>query len=124
MMGEANNAQQVTRVDNLLKMQDRRENQIEVLKGRYTLKINSKCPMNKKIEKFACEPMSFYLHKKNDFFTRLTGKDKIIKFKKEEKGLRTIIKNILTSDAFINDEVKLPVSSSPISFKERMNRLK
>ena len=80
--------------------------------------------MNKKIEKFACEPMSFYLHKKNDFFTRLTGKDQIIKFKKEEKGLRTMIKNILSSEAFLNDEVKPPSSLSPLSFKERMIRVR
>ena len=52
--------------------------------------------MNKKIEKFASEPMSFYLHKKNDFFSRLNGKDKILKFNKEEKGLRKTIKSILT----------------------------
>ncbi len=79
--------------------------------------------MNKKIEKFACEPMSFYLHKKNDFFDRLNGKDKLMKFK-EQKGLRMVIKNIMTNDAFSNADVKPPASSSPISFKERMFRLK
>jgi hypothetical protein len=31
--------------------------------------------MSKKIEKFACEPVAFYLHKKNDFMSRLEGKD-------------------------------------------------
>jgi hypothetical protein len=68
--------------------------------------------------------MSFYLHKKKDFFDRLNGKDKILKFKKEEQGLRTIIKSLLSADTYINEEVKAPVSTSPISFKERMIRLK
>ena len=52
--------------------------------------------MNKKIEKFAQEPMSFYLHKKNDFFDRLKGKDKTLEFK-EEKFLRMTIKDMLTN---------------------------
>lgn len=30
--------------------------------------------MPKKIEKFASEPVAFYLHKKNDFLQRLEGK--------------------------------------------------
>ena len=50
--------------------------------------------MNKKIEKFASEPMSFYLHKKNDFITRLKGKESVQKFK-QEKVLRHLIQNIL-----------------------------
>ena len=78
--------------------------------------------MNKKIEKFASEPMSFYLHKKNDFFDRLQGKDKEMKFK-EEKVLRMVIKNILTSEAFDNDKFS-PAPVSPLTFKDRMFRLK
>ena len=78
--------------------------------------------MNKKIEKFASEPMSFYLHKKNDFFDRLKGKDKEMKFK-EEKILRMVIKNILTSEAFDNDNFNSS-PASPITFKDRMFRLK
>ena len=78
--------------------------------------------MNKKIEKFASEPMSFYLHKKNDFFDRLKGKDKEMKFK-EEKILRMVIKNILTSEAFDNDNFT-PAPASPLTFKDRMFRLK
>jgi hypothetical protein len=50
--------------------------------------------MPKKIEKFACEPVAFFLHKKNDFITRLEGKDEKAKFK-EEKELRDIIKTIV-----------------------------
>jgi hypothetical protein len=65
-----------------------------VLKGRYSLKINERQSMPKKIEKFACEPVAFFLHKKNDFITRLEGKDEKAKFK-EEKELRDIIKTIV-----------------------------
>lgn len=68
--------------------------QVEVLNGRYNLKINGRQPMAKRIEKFACEPVAFYLHKKNDFLTRLAGKDEQSKFK-DEKKLRDIIKAIL-----------------------------
>ena len=74
--------------------------------------------MNKKIEKFASEPMSFYLHKKNDFFDRLKGKEKEMKFK-EEKVLRMVIKNILTSEALDNDSCT-PTSATPQACKDRM----
>ena len=65
-----------------------------MLNGRYNLKINERQAMPKKIEKFACEPVAFYLHKKNDFMTRLEGKDQKTKFK-EEKAMRDVIKSIL-----------------------------
>ena len=51
--------------------------------------------MPKQIEKFACEPVAFYLHKKNDFLHRLEGKNNEKKFR-AEKGFRTMMKNILS----------------------------
>ncbi len=54
--------------------------------------------MNKKIEKFACEPVAFYLHKKNDFIQRLKGKETNVKFK-DEKLLRNVIKVILSKES-------------------------
>ena len=50
--------------------------------------------MPKKIERFASEPVAFYLHKKNDFLTRLEGKNQRDNFN-QEKVLRNIIKQIL-----------------------------
>jgi hypothetical protein len=83
--------------------------------------------MPKKIEKFACEPVAFYLHKKNDFLHRLEGRKNEEKFR-EEKGFRTMIKNILTHKAGQGERFKMQSSSSgaggPLTFKEKMNRLK
>ena len=103
---------QVTEIKNVYLMQDQRLSQIEVLNGRYNLKINARQSMPKKIEKFACEPVAFYLHKKNDFLTRLLGKDQVNKFR-EEKGLRDIIKSLLAT------KLKPDNKSGP-SFKEHI----
>lgn len=43
---------------------------------------------------------------------------------KEEKGLRMIIKSIMTNESLQNVDLKPPAPPSPITFKERMFRLK
>ena len=45
--------------------------QQEVYKGRYSINMSSKIPMNLKIQKFAGEDIAFHLHKKRDFLMRL-----------------------------------------------------
>ena len=105
--GEIGAHLQVTELENKMMMRDKRLNQIETLKGHFKLRINSKQPMPKKIEKFACEPVAFYLHKKNDFLHRLEGKHNEQKFR-EEKVFRTMMKNILTQKAASNAKFKAP----------------
>ena len=87
----------VTEIKNTHLFKDPMSSQIEVLKGRYNLLINQKQPMGKKIEKFAYEPVSFYLHKNNDFIQRLNGKvlTKHEKKEQEELEFKKILKNII-----------------------------
>ena len=43
----------------------------EKLKGHFEVKLNKKMKAHKQIETYASEPISFYLHKKRNFFERL-----------------------------------------------------
>ena len=43
----------------------------EKLKGKFKLLINHQLPMPKKIEKYANEPVVFYLHKCNNFIKKI-----------------------------------------------------
>ena len=43
----------------------------EKLKGNFKLLINVDLPMNKKIEKYASDPVAFYLHKDRNFIKKL-----------------------------------------------------
>ena len=52
-------------------MFDKKMYQLEVLNGRYDLKINRKLPFSLKVEKLAQEPVAFHMHKRNDFIKRL-----------------------------------------------------
>ncbi len=57
----------VAEINNTYLEKDQRTKQIEILQGRYKLVINDRQTMPRKIEKFACEPVAFHLHKRNDF---------------------------------------------------------
>ena len=73
---------------------DKRKSQLDVYNGKYDLKLNKKLPYPKKIEKFAQEPIAYYLHKKNDFLKRIEkhnqNKDHL-----EEREFQETIKSIL-----------------------------
>lgn len=43
----------------------------EKLRGKFNLTINRTLPMKKQIEKFANEPVAYYLHKKRNFLEKL-----------------------------------------------------
>jgi len=43
----------------------------EKLKGNFKLLINADLPMGKKIEKYASDPVVFYLHKNRNFIKKL-----------------------------------------------------
>ena len=64
-------------------------------------------------EKFACEPVAFHLHKKNDFLSRLSGKATVGKFK-DEKAMREIVRQVLGSGKGARNEM------DETSFKDRM----
>lgn len=50
--------------------------------------------MPQKIEKFACEPVAFHLHKRNDFLQRLLGREKSGTLK-DKRALRDIVLQVL-----------------------------
>ena len=67
----------VTDVTNKSSLVDPRLMNNEKLKGRFTLIINKDLPMKKQIEKFANEPVAYYLHKNRNFIEKLESrKDK------------------------------------------------
>jgi hypothetical protein len=49
--------------------------QQEVLKGNFTLTVNDKLNTSMQIEKYAQEPVAYYLHKRRDFLERLFNKN-------------------------------------------------
>lgn len=50
---------------------DPRKQNNEKLKGKFSLIINDRLPMQKQIEKFSNEPVAYYLHKKRNFLEKL-----------------------------------------------------
>ena len=67
--------QHVAILHDLSLMKNEKRTQIEILKGRYSIHLGRKLPFNRKVEKFAFEPMAFHLHKKRDFFIRLEDRE-------------------------------------------------
>jgi len=84
----------VTEITDTFLKKDRGRSQVEVLRGRFNLNISSKQTMPQKIEKFACEPVAFHLHKRNDFLQRLLGKEKSGAVK-DRQALRDIVLSVL-----------------------------
>ena len=64
----------VTDVTNKGSLIDPRLVNNEKLKGRFTLIINKDLPMKKQIEKFANEPVAYYLHKNRNFIEKLESR--------------------------------------------------
>ena len=48
-----------------------------MLRGKFYLKLDKKLTFKSKVEKFANDPLAFYLHKNNDFFRRLKKHQKL-----------------------------------------------
>eukprot|EP00347_Sterkiella_histriomuscorum_P015162 403358083 len=68
-----------------LQHQEARSN-YEKLKGRFRLRMNPNLPMNKKIETYANEKLTFYLHKNRNFIHKLESTLKEIEVEKKQKA--------------------------------------
>jgi len=81
----------VTDVTNKGSLIDPRLVNNEKLKGRFTLIINKDLPMKKQIEKFANEPVAYYLHKNRNFIEKLENR----KVKRSsEQAVKDITENL------------------------------
>ncbi|CDW90699.1 UNKNOWN [Stylonychia lemnae] len=69
-------ANRVAKLTNQALQLDQQRQQQEILKGNYYLNISDKLDLKQKIQKFAQEPVAFFLHKKGDFLQRLLNKQK------------------------------------------------
>jgi hypothetical protein len=59
----------------------------EKIKGEFSLKVNSKLSMPRKIEKFANDSAAFYMHKSRNFLEKLDEqmKNRLVKEVEEKK---------------------------------------
>jgi hypothetical protein len=62
---------EVTDLNNKAALASEAASNREKLKGEFSLKLNSKLRMPKKIEKFANDAAAFYLHKNRNFLQKL-----------------------------------------------------
>lgn len=67
---EADN-RSIIQVDNKVLSLDPHASQMEIMKGRFTLKLGDHLPIEAKIQNYAGESAAFHLHKKRDFLRRL-----------------------------------------------------
>ena len=61
----------IVQLDNQALVADQISMQQEILKGNFQIKINEQLDKPLQIEKFAQEPVAYFLHKKRDFLHRL-----------------------------------------------------
>ena len=66
---------------------DKKKVQAAILQGNYRLKMNPFLPTPKKIERFAQEPVAFYLHKKRDFLTRVSRQEEELRRAEEKRRI-------------------------------------
>ena len=81
----------VTDDNNKAMLSDQRLANNEKIKGRFSLIINKTLPMQKQIEKFANEPVAFYLHKNRNFIEKLQNKSRKNNF---DESVRRIEKDV------------------------------
>lgn len=62
----------------------RQQSMREKLKGKFKLMINKQLDRHTKIEKYANEPISFYLHKNRNFLRKLDNQEREDKFEEDE----------------------------------------
>jgi hypothetical protein len=75
--------------------EDRREC-MEMMKGRFNLKINHNLPMAKKIEKYANEEVAFHLHKNRNFINKLNSSKKEYEARKKiENALKMKMMDVI-----------------------------
>jgi hypothetical protein len=61
----------VIQLDNQALVINQVSKQKEILKGKFQLKISESLQQSHRIEKYAQEPVAYFLHKKRDFLQRL-----------------------------------------------------
>lgn len=84
----------VTDVNNKAMLSDQRLANNEKIKGRFTVIINKNLPMQKQIEKFANEPVAFYLHKNRNFIEKLQNKSRKNNFDESVKRIEKDVEAI------------------------------
>ncbi len=88
---------EVTELQNKAHIFDQRKSQLDILHGKFHLRINKKLPYHRKIERFAQEPNAYYLHKKNDFIKRINRAAQNLD-RKDETQFQNTMKKILDTD--------------------------
>ena len=58
-------------LENQALLADQKAMQQEILKGKFKIRINNEIQKPLQIEKYAQEPVAYFLHKKRDFLHRL-----------------------------------------------------
>eukprot|EP00347_Sterkiella_histriomuscorum_P011478 403372302 len=86
-------ANKVAKLTNQALQLDQKRNQQEILKGNYYLNINDTLDLKLKIQKFAAEPVAFFLHKKGDFLQRLMSNRKFIE-EQDRVEYENILRNL------------------------------
>ena len=78
------------------------ESNIKKLKGDFRLQLNHRLSMPKKIEQFAVDPVSFYLHKQRNFVRKIDEQMADLKYKEiqdeQDEKLRKLEQHIRTSE--------------------------
>ena len=70
-MSKQDQSLNIVKLDNQALVADQNSMQQEILKGNFKININEKIDKPLQIEKFAQEPVAYFLHKKRDFLQRL-----------------------------------------------------
>ncbi|CDW83733.1 UNKNOWN [Stylonychia lemnae] len=94
---------QVTEIKNVYLKKDPKRAQIEVLQGRYNLRMNQNLPFTCKIQQFSNEPMAYYLFKKRDFMQRLQQKE-LTKKEKEELEFEELTRKLMEDSSGIRNK--------------------
>lgn len=70
-MSKHDESQKIVKLDNQALVADQLSMQQEILKGNFKININDQIDKPLQIEKYAQEPVAYFLHKKRDFLHRL-----------------------------------------------------
>eukprot|EP00347_Sterkiella_histriomuscorum_P015555 403356589 len=88
---------EVTELKNKSNLFDTKKAQLDVLRGQFHLRLNRKLPFVRKIEKYANEPVAFYLHKKRDFLQRIDQMEHNMD-RKDEREFQQLMKSVLETE--------------------------
>jgi hypothetical protein len=92
-MSKHDQSLQIVQLDNQALVADQISMQQEILKGNFKIKINDQIDNALQIEKYAQEPVAYFLHKKRDFLHRLF-KTKAIASERETLEYQNLLRSI------------------------------